>query len=630
MAFSVEQLPHLDLSEEQEVDLINYLDQTIFEMEAEHGPLVSRWEEEIEAYEAPPAPPRSTPWHGACRITIPVIASMVDTVFPRLHSTIYSATTIVTIEEWRPEVADHAKAWEDMLDWIMRNELDIMRVSDSWFMETIIHGTGVVKLYWERIEQQTITYDDNGKIDKTDKQVLRNQPVLVHVPNKDLLIPLSAVSIKEAPIVAHRMRMYERDLLIREDNGLYKNVRDRVLASEDSKIDSYDATRNEIADTTPSVPVPYTIYECWFDYDLEGDGVYQPLLATYHPLTRTLLRIQPNPYNHKRKPFREIIYFPRHDRFHGIGMATQLEQLQEEITALHRQRIDNGTVANTKMWTVLAGSRADQSFQGVAPSLKILVDSHDEIQSLDLGEINASAFENERLAMQYAQQRSGVSDFLSGMDIANKGRTTATQTVTALQEARTRFNWSLEQVRDAIADLAEMITDLYQQFGTDTQERFTTILGPEKGILVHELLTRNVEGYDNVTDALAIQVTASSASANKAVEQQNLLGLMQMVQQQTIQYEMPLIQLILQPDVPQPLKDYALERIEGSRALMRRLMETQDVRNHGEILGTTEALRRQNEATAAAAQPPVGAGPGGAPLPAGPPGMVGPGAGLPF
>ena len=590
MSVTPEKMKRLVLTQDQEDRLKLYLSDILYRMEGERQPFIRDMIEEIEAYEAPQKAPKIHPWKGASNLTVPVIGSMVDTIFPRIHATVFSPSTYVSVEEWPADLGEHAKAWQDMLQWIFEHELKIPRVADSWFMETIIHGTGIVKLTWERVERERRKYDKDGNVVKKQVEVIKNRPCLVHIGTQDLLVPLTAQSITDAEIVAHELHPTWGQLKLGEANGLYTNV-DQVTNTPEVSSDTYTQRREEIENRVPSIVDRIEdVFECWMDFDLDSKGIQEPLLVTYHLPSRTLLRVQTNPYNHGRKPFREIVYFPRHNRFYGVGLARQLLAIQDEISTLHNQRIDNSTIGNTRMWKVVAGTRADQSFQGAAPGLKVLVDSLDEFDSVAMGDPGNGLVEAESIAMQYAQQRSGVSDFISGFDSGGSDRQTATQFTSRLQQALTRFNWTLEQVRDAISDIAGMVTDLYEQFGKDDTDKFTMVLG-DRADLIQEFLNLNIENTPSLSAALSLQVTASSSSVNRAVEQQNLLGLIQVLQKTFTEYEMPLINMVINPQIPPQLKDYALERIEGYRGLTQRILEINDVRNANEIMGETQGLR---------------------------------------
>ena len=279
--------------------------------------------------------------------------------------------------------------------------------------------------------------------------------------------------------------------------------------------------------------------------------------------------------------------------------------IQDEVSTLHNQGIDNRTAGNTRMWEVVSGSTADLNFDGTAPGRKIKVDQlGKEINPIEFASKADGFSDAEDLALRYAQQRTGVSDFLSGTDTGQAGgRETATTTMVKLQEARTRFNWTMDSARAAMADIAQMTVSLLQQFGDDMN--FESLLGDEAAERVREFLALP---EDEVREHGKISVTASSASMNKEAEKQNQIALHQLNTQHTLTYEMPLVQIILNPQAPPELKEYAMEKIKGSRVLLDRILQTFDSKNTEEILGSLVAL----EAILGQGGPPEAAGPGGA------------------
>jgi len=294
MAKFVEELDHIELSAKQESRLKAFLSTELHNSTSERREFIRNLEAEIVAYEAPDADERSHPWVGSAKLTVPLIGTMADAVFPRLHSTVFGTSTFVTVEEWQGEMAEHAKAWEDFLQWTMTHELDIERVANSWLMEAVVHGTSIVKVYWERLEKETISYNPDGKIVKKDRKVIKNQPVMEHVPLEDFFIPYTATSIKTAQWVAHRIHTTLGELQLREENGLYKNI-DLLSTTTEEESPDYRRKREELEDTEPQMATEYDIYEVWADWDLDGNGKEVPILVTYHLSTQTIIRVQANP-----------------------------------------------------------------------------------------------------------------------------------------------------------------------------------------------------------------------------------------------------------------------------------------------------------------------------------------------
>lgn len=621
------EMKHVPLTSEQRTELTSWLDTEIDQAEADRQGLIDRLKEEVRMYEAAPvSAEKQWPWVGASNLVVPVIPSMVDTIFPRVFSTVFGTDPVITVEDKDPEWSDHSKAVQRMLDLVQREELKLQRVSEDWFLEAIIHGTSVVKLVWDTLEKSVKSYDEEGNITEDKRRQVKNGPALYRVPLNEFYIPMYANSIEDAPWVAHKIRTYWGRLKQLEATGVYKNVDDIEFQTEFVS-DDYVRTREDIEDTAPSFMEQYELFEIWMEYDYDFDGADEMLVVTYHRPSQTLLRVQFNPYWHMRKPFREFIYWPRHDRFYGIGIAAMVAAIQDEISTLHNQAIDNRTVSNTKMWEIVAGSTADRNFDGVAPGRVVKVDRlGEEIGTLDMGTPFTTEFaDGEKMGLAYAQQRTGVSDFLSGKDLGSgQSRETATTTMVKMQEARTRFNWTMDSARQAIAEIAEMTTSLLHQFGDEAT--LGESLGEEDQDLISEFFSME---EDEVRSKIGLYVTASTASMNKEAEKQNLIALTQMLSQQTLTFEMPLVQLIINPAAPPALKEYAMGKLNGMRKLFDRILQTFDAKNADEILGSLRALETALEPqgpalgqVAPGPQGPANGPPPGGPGLGGPPGPV--------
>ena len=624
---NLSELPHIPLSEEQESHLRLWIDQAIRDGESERDSFDRTLKEELDTYEAVGPAYKDFPWEDCSNLVIPVAASMVDTIYPRIYSTIFGVTPFFTVEDNNPTLAKHVKAYQNFLHLVQRHELKLQRVARDWFLEAVIHGTSVVKLTYEYIEKtnakEYVEEDGEWVAGKVDSKVTKDGPALFHISLEDFGIPFRAKSIADAELCWHRIRTTWGHLKIQESMGTYKNL-DQIEFHTEWDSTEVEKHKEQIEDRVPEWQEEYEIYEVWCDYDYDEDGIDESLVVTFHAPSQTILRAQFNPFWHGEKPFREFVYWPRPDRFYGVGICHMAKPHQDEITTIHNQNIDNRTVANTRMWEVVAGSRADTSFTGVAPSKKIRVDTLGaEIQALQLGEVYASSSESETMALKYAQQRTGVSDFLSGVDLGGGGgRVTATTTMAQMQEARTRFNWTLDSAREALSDIAHWTTILMQQF-YDENNPLLEQLGEEDAELVSEFLS---ESPEDVINMYSISVTASSASMNKEIEKQNLIGLTQMLSQYVQSFEMPMVQIIMNPQTPPPLKEWAMAKLEGSQRLFNRVLQTFDVRDTTDVLGSLEPLQALVEPAQPTGAPEPGAIPtaGGAnPLA----GMVGAGGG---
>jgi hypothetical protein len=618
------ELKHIPLSESQRNRLTDYLWTELERATGDRKPWVDKLTKELEIYEALPAVAQKTfPWEDSSNLVLPIVASMVDTIFPRIYSTVFGTDPIYTFEEKDPDYQKHVKAVQFYIQRLVIEEVELPLVAVDWLLEAIIHGYSVVKVTWDKRVESVKTYDDDGEIITDADRVVKDSPVVDRVPLPDFFFPTTARSLKTAPWLAHRIRTYWGEIQQLERMGIYKDV-ERIRYHYETSSTDYVRKREEIEKLEPSFQEEYELYEFWLTYDYDDDGAEENLLVTYHHDSRTILRAHFNPYQHQKKPFRELVYWPRHDRIGGIGIAHMVAPMQDEISTLHNQNIDNRTVAITRMWEVVAGSTADRNFKGAAPGRKVKVDKlGEEIQPMEMGTPIDAAFEVENVSYGYAQQRTGVnSDFVGGRDMGSGGgRETATTTMVRMQEARTRFNFTMDSVRAALTDIGEIIFSLIYQFAD--REGLRESVGDEDGDLIREILSMP-EG--RIGSMIGLYITASTASINREAEKQNLLALVQLIQGHNLSFEMPLVQLVLNPMSPPELKNFAMDKLTGMHALFNRLLSLFDERNADAILGN---LRSLEEAAQAAPPGQAGGALGGAPGGAAPGAAPVPGMGLP-
>lgn len=85
--------------------------------------------------------------------------------------------------------------------------------------------------------------------------------------------------------------------------------------------------------------------EYWGSYDIEGDGVLVPIVATY--IGRTIIRMEKNPFPDQKLPIVAVPYMPVRKQVHGETDAELLKDNQAVIGAVKRGLIDSiGRTAN--------------------------------------------------------------------------------------------------------------------------------------------------------------------------------------------------------------------------------------------------------------------------------------------
>jgi hypothetical protein len=542
-----------------------------------HTQKIVKWRK---AYEAVPAEEvREFPWHGASNLVVPLIAIHTDTLLARVMSAV-----IKTQPFWVARVLGNAdglpKEMRTSLEIFLNyvglepSELDLYRVYHEFFCEIIKLGTSVLKMPWFKdIEDKFMPAGDmSGKYD-FEKVTVYEGPRPEKLSFQNFGIQPAMKTIHKAKFKYDKIPLTKYDL----EERAYRRIYDRVAVQEVIKQPDRmnpDFVQNQEESDLGVRTVPtygwseYDIYECHFQYRLEGDH-YCRLIVWYHEKSDQILRAFH--FYYPDEIFLAGRLFYRDGLFHGYGFAETLASLQEEVSQIHNQRRDNMTIANMKAFRADPTSKLHEGFKifssAVVPGKK------DEIEALDMGTPVQGEIDSERLTLELAEKRSGVSPPMQGSGAGSntkRGVYTAMGTLSLLQEGNTRTDLNITDVRFAHTLLGRMVCRQYGAFGPDSEFHKDRV----------KMFGRMAPAISQALDMLyrgklALPVYASTSSVNREVEKQNdlmLAGIMarhyqmitQMIQGANSQNPM-------QPTDP-VVKKYLMDSIGSADLLMKYIL----------------------------------------------------------
>ena len=214
-------------------------------------------------------------------------------------------------------------------------------------------GTLVVQTGWEYEDKEvetiaeTVVVGDFGEeyitMEKTTElRVVKNQPTAVVCRNEDVYIdPTCMDDIDKCQFVIHR---YETDLSTLKQDGRYKNL-DRVAKNEGENRDNgyypQDHTYFSFDDVARKKMV---VYEYWGNYDVDEDGIAEPIVCSW--IGNTIIRLQSNPYPDKKPPFVIVPFNAVPFQMHGEALAAAIGDNQKVKTAITRGIMDNMARSN--------------------------------------------------------------------------------------------------------------------------------------------------------------------------------------------------------------------------------------------------------------------------------------------
>jgi hypothetical protein len=358
-------------------------------------------------------------------------------------------------------------------------------------------------------------------------------------------------------------------------------------------------------------------------FDADGDGVEEDLMVIWHHDSQSVVRVSYEPFAHGKRPYHKVGYLPGFG-FYDIGIAELDEWSQAALSMLFEANIHNVLLANTRAYAAPFGSTLRPG-EPMYPGRIVNLQPGEQVGEIRLADIYQSLPQLQQFILQIAQQRSGVSELLSG-DVSNlPSRTPATTAMSALREGKKRFDMIMSKFRVVHSEMGfRMTQNIQQQYKEDPDfwMKFCyDALGEADAQLVIEVLAMP---FDDFEAAFGIDVTATSAMVNKDAENQSLIGMMQVVipmYQQAVQTVM----MVEQMPPGSPTRETAAATYSAIVELITRMLERFEIPNVREYTGMMQQIADQLVPNPQVPVPPMGTF-----MPPQIPGMAPYGAGVPI
>lgn len=568
----------LNLDPDTQRRLVSYIETELLNHYMERNPWMDRllsWQKD---YWAEPTTKRATfPFTGASTIVIPLTAVAVEAVHARTMTTLFALNQMVSATARSATWEDYARPVERFLDQELLQEMKIRRKLDSSVLEIEKFGTGIGKVGYERVVKSAVR--KIGDVEQEFPVTIRDGAVMDSVASGRFLMPLSATDPQTAPWCGEEHAKSPYEVLCMEDNGFFypgtfEVIKKWVATSSQTAtgVERKFLQAQESLESRKAVwPNLIDWVELWLSFIVDGSTIPKEIVVHYHRPSQYLMSCRYNWHDDLHRPYRVGVYFPVEHRWMGIGICKQNEQFQKEVTTQHRQRLDNATLANMRMIKIskLSGYKAGEP---IFPGKMWFLDDMSHVDTLQLGEVYNSAFNNEQATLMYSQQRTGVNDVVLGQpQVGTPG--TATGDLARIQEGAKKFDYAYQNIKEFVQELIVDTACIIQQYGPRRIEYFDVAEG---GRMVQQFFNMPVE---YIRHGLLIELRAAGQQQNKVLDRQNWQVVATLIQQ----YYLGMLQLaqLGRQDLVQYITDKGL--IAGTEA-MRQLLETFDIRNVDRII----------------------------------------------
>ena len=216
-------------------------------------------------------------------------------------------------------------------------------------------ATVFIQVGWDYEEQEVeqdveiIVIDENGnkhitnEVQKVTVPIV-NKPTARVCRSEDVFPdPTCEDDLDKAQFVVYR---YETDLSTLHKDGRYKNL-DKILKNMTSEEDldpSYINPDNTWFTFEDSPRKKLLVHEYWGNYDLNGDGIAEPMVCVW--VDNIIIRLEDNPYPDKKIPFLSCPADSVPFKLFGENDIDNIEDQQKVITAVTRGIINNMAASN--------------------------------------------------------------------------------------------------------------------------------------------------------------------------------------------------------------------------------------------------------------------------------------------
>ena len=391
----------------------------------EHEDRIQFYDRAYDIYRASgPQPAGVEPWQSKSRIKYAMYN--IDTALVN----IVGGAPRARILPRTPDAAERAKAFQSVLDYYT-DKANLGTMQPTLTQQALIYGVTGGKTSWR--------YEERNQMKRTFYENPLGGDHLQHVGEENVCIydgpwfePWNVYDLwwdpfaRDVDTAAYViLRSYPSKHDLKANSHLYNNL-DKLFQSGDA-VDRAQSAQDKRQMAQRKMRGRFEIWEIWTDDRLIVLGNRE-----------VVIRDEPNPHWHGRKPV--VIANARPDLFkiQGISEVELIDHIQEALWTLQRLRVDNLKMTVMRGLTFREGGVPDPNMLILRPRFRWPVSDHDDIEFQAPPPLPPEAYQEESSLINQMETVTGISPYVSGNVPTSVSHTTATS-VSLLQGAATRL-----------------------------------------------------------------------------------------------------------------------------------------------------------------------------------------------
>lgn len=422
---------------------------------------------------------KTFPWMGASNVAFPLITIAALQFSANSYSNIIQGTDVVHYrvvgENKSGIVTERARRIARHMSWqVLEQDQAWEEEHDRLLINLAVVGTNFVKTYFD---------------------ASAGYPVGELVTAQDLVVNYWARSLETAARKTQRFVLSRNEIYERIAQGTFRDVRQEAWYNSTPIPPATDGDEDNRRGQSPpqdDPDAPYSFLEQHRFLDLDHDGYAEPYIVTLeekskcvcrivarvasdrdvHREAKKILYIKPEEY------FTKYSFIANPDRgFYDLGFGTLLGPLNESVSTIINQMIDNGSLQNSIGGFLGRGMKIRGGGYTMAPFEFKRVDSTgDDIKKnmvmFEPREVPQVLFQLLGLLIEYSNRIAGTTDVMVG---ENPGQNTPASTFQGLQERGLNiYAWIFKRVWRSMKQefkqryiLNSQFTGAWKSFGPD-------------------------------------------------------------------------------------------------------------------------------------------------------------------
>lgn len=424
-------------------------------------------------------------------LAMPKAFELVESLVPQIIDAVYDDDEFIQVIGKGIEDEPYAANVQAVLQDQIKHDMRIQEQSISFTKACAIFGYGGMKCTWKEQREKVPVIagfgrDESGRV----RAIRESADVIVHdAPALDVIDPYDLYLDPRArgPNPADMHYIIQRSL--RPKNDLYAMAK-QGIATGIERIIKQQGTYTDTSGTYSSRYAYNDLTSPWHNSSrdkielievLEYWGklpakwvTEEPELYTESPdeeiesvvcivNRRWIVRREPTPFWHRKKPFLIGNWWQSNTHPYGIGLVETVRPLCEQLNDIHNQYADNKENAANGMWKYREHANIDVRLLVSRPNGAIPVKDMDDVEPVMIPDTTSGLVQYMALLEQTMDKAVGATDAIVGF--AREKNETASRSYIKKQGGDIRIKYIISNIQwQVVQPLAEMVFELNGQF----------------------------------------------------------------------------------------------------------------------------------------------------------------------